>query len=272
MKNKSWIVFSILSGIFIYWGFHQILIIPTFPADHWDWIVPTTELLEYIKFRFQNLGAFTLANGVFILGVSLTGLHKRERWAWVTLVVVPLYILLLTGIIYWLFFITLPLAMFAGWALWASRGELQPTVSNRRGLGWIIVFIVGMLVLYFAYDAFFVIPTLDVRDPERGWDWLTTAPTHIEYIKLYFRVYGIHVFAFATMTLITVFFGLREGYRSAWKMLCLVPLLVIIHVFFWPWLTPLLIGVALLAGIGLGLAYPKVLEAQNGEQISPSHV
>jgi MFS superfamily sulfate permease-like transporter len=66
------------------------------------------------------------------------------------------------------------------------------------------------------------------------------------------------------MTLLAVVLGLREGYRTAWKMLWIVPLLVLVHVYFWPWLTPLLIGIAVLAGIGLGLAWPKALGNQNG--------
>jgi len=264
LKDKVWLVFAVLGGLFTYWGLHQLVIIPRTSGEHWDWLSPTPELIEYIKFRFQNLGAFTLANGLFILSLSLTGLRQRERWAWAGLVVVPFYLLFLTGIFYWLFFLTVPLVLLAGWALWASRGELMPVVSNRRGIGWAIVFVVGLLLIYFAYDNFFVIPALDVRDPERGWDWLTTVPAHIDYIKLYFRVYGIHVFAFSVMTLLAVVLGLREGYRPAWKMLWIVPLLVLVHVYFWPWLTPILIGVALLAGIGLGLAYPKALGNQNG--------
>lgn len=264
MKDKAWLVFAVIGGLFIYWGLHQLFIIPGTSGEHWDWLSPTPELIEYIKFRFQNLGAFTLANGLFILGLSLTGLRQRERWAWTGLVVVPLYLLFLTGIFYWLSFLTIPLALLAGWALWVSRGELLSIVSNRRGAGWVIVFIVGLLLVYFAYDSFFVIPSLDARDPERGWYWLTTVPAHIDYIKLYFRLYGIHVFAFSVMTLLAVVLGLREGYRTAWKMLWIVPLLVLVHVYFWPWLTPLLIGVAVLAGIGLGLAQPKGLGNQNG--------
>jgi hypothetical protein len=246
----------------------QLVVIPGTSGEYWDWLSPTPELIDYIKWRFQNMGAFTLANGLFILGVSLTGLRQRERWAWAVLVIIPIYILFLTGIFHWLFFITIPLALLASWSLGSCYGELVPVVSKRRQAGWGIVFIVGLLLVYFAYDAFFIIPALDVRDPERGWDWLTTDPAHIQYIKLYFRVYGIHVFTFSMMTLLTVVFGLREGYPPAWKILWLVPLLIIVHVFIWPWLMPILIGVALLAGIGLGLSYPKALGDQNEEKSS----
>ncbi|MBC8336568.1 MAG: hypothetical protein H8E29_15000 [Anaerolineales bacterium] len=256
VKSNSWIVFALVGFLFVGWGFHQFFVIPTY-TDHWDWLVPTPDLLEYIKFRFQNLGAFTFANGVFVLGVALTGLRKGERWAWVVLTVIPVYILFLTAIFYWLSFLTIPLALLTSWALWVSRDGLQPVVSNRRRAGWVLVFIVGLLLLYFAYDNLFVIPALDVRDPERGWDWLTTNPEHIDYIKLYFRVYGIHILVFGAMALLSVWFGLREGYRSSWQVLWLVPLLIVLHVFFWPWTAPILIAVALLAAIGLWWARPN---------------
>jgi hypothetical protein len=264
VKSNTWIVFTFIGFLFIGWGLHQIFVIPTY-TDHWAWLsTGDPEIWDYIKHRFQNHGVWTAANGLFILLVAVTGLRNRERWAWWTLTYVPVHILLLTIHFYWLFFITIPLMLITAWALWASRSDLQPGLSNRRGIGWLILFGVGLLFLYFAYDAFFVIPALDVRDPNRGWAWLTTDPEIIDYIKFYFRIYGIRVFGFAVMALLATFYGLREGYRSAWKTLWLVPLLVLVHPFLWPWLTPILIGIALLAGVGLGLAYPIKNVSQNG--------
>jgi hypothetical protein len=97
LKTQAWIKFAVFSAIFTYWGIHQIFIIPTL-QNHWDWLAPIPELIEYIHFRFRQLGAITLANGVFTFGVSLTGFRKQEQWAWGALAVVPVYILLLTAI------------------------------------------------------------------------------------------------------------------------------------------------------------------------------
>ncbi len=263
-KSNFWIVFALIGFLFIGWGLHQIFVIPTY-TDHWAWLsTGDPEIWDYIKGRFQNHGVWTAANGLFILIVALTGLRNQERWAWLTLAYVPVHILLLTIHFYWLFFITIPLMLITVWALWASRPHLSPSLSNRRCMGWLIVFVIGLLFLYFAYDNVFVIPALDVRDPNRGWDWLTTDHEIIDYIKFYFRIYGIRVFGFAVMTLLTTFYGLREGYRSAWNVLWLMPILLLIHILLWPWLTPLLLGFALFSGLGIWLAYPKAMAIENG--------
>jgi hypothetical protein len=43
----------------------------------------------------------------------------------------------------------------------------------------------------------------------------------------------------------------------------IVPVLVAVHIFFWPWLAPFLIGMVLLTCLGLWLAYPKIMAAEN---------
>lgn len=257
MKTKTWKILAVIGSLIAGWGIHQLFIIPTFPADHWDWLIPTPELIEYIKSRFQNMGLFALANGLFILWTAWTGLKNGQRWAWWTLLSVPLYLLLLTAMFYWLAIFTIPLALLAAWALWVGRNELKPVVSSRGRLGWILVFVIGLLLLYFAYDNIVVIPSLDVRDPDRGWSWLTTDPAHMDYIKLYFRVYGIHVLTFAGMVLLATWLGLREGNSSARHVLWLTPALIVIHVLFWPWVAPLLIAIALLAAGGVYWAVPR---------------
>jgi hypothetical protein len=256
MKSKIWIFFAAIGVLLSGWGIHQIFIIPASSGEQWNWLVPTPELIEYIKFRFQQLGTISLANGLFILGITLTGFRRHEQWAWSVLTAVPVYILLLTTLFYWLALFTIPAALLAAWALWAARPE-KSEAAHPHGRGWILVFVVGLLLLYFAYDNLFVIPALDVYDPNRGWDWLTTEAAHIDYIKLYFRVYGIHWMAFAGMTLLSAYVGLRKHSRSAWQVLWLVPVLIFSHIFLWPWTAPPLFGVALLATAGLWLENRK---------------
>ena len=266
VKSNAWLVFAFLGFLFIGWGLHQIFVIPTYD-DHWAWLATgDSEIWDYIKFRFQNHGLWTAANGIFILLVALTGLRNREYWAWWTLAYVPVHIILLTTLFYWLFFITIPLVFLATWSLWASRSQLRSGISNHRGFGWVILFAIGLLLLYFAYDNFFIIPALDVHDPDRGWDWLTTDPEIIDYIKFYFRVYGIRVFGFGMLTILTTVTGLRNGYRSAWIVLWTVPVLVIIHFFIWSWTAPILAGVLIIAGLGLWLSYPKIKPAPEARE------
>lgn len=262
LSQHSWKVFAGISILFIGWGLHQIFVIPTF-TDHWGWLTSDPEVVEYIKFWFRTHGIWTAVNGMFILLVAITGFRNQEQWAWWTLMYVPVHILLLTTQFYWLLFITVPLLLAAVWALWASRGQLKPSISNPRRVGWTIIFAVGLLFLYFAYDNFFVIPALGVHDPDRGWAWLTTDPEIIDYIKFYFRIFGLRVLAFGMLTIITAATGLRQGNRQAWGILFIVPMLIGLHVIVWPWMAPLLIGAILIPGIGLWLSTPK-------EKILPS--
>ena len=264
LNRNTWLLLAAIGFLFVGWGLHQIFVIPTYD-DHWAWLkTGDPEILDYIKFWFRIHGVWTAANGLLIALVASTGFRKNERWAWKVLAYVPIHLILLTTQFYWLFFITIPLLVISIWALAVSRSRLQPGHSNRRGAGWLILFAVGLLMLYFAYDNLFVIPALDVRDPDRGWAWLTTDPEIIAYIKLYFRVYGVRVFGFAVMVLLTSYYGLREGRRSAWKTLWLVPLLTLVHVVLWPWLALVLVGLALAAGLGLALSYPKAKDALDG--------
>jgi hypothetical protein len=263
LENKDWIVFAGIGVLLTYWGIHQLFIIPAFGPDHWAWLTSDLETIDYFKFWFRIQGVWTASNGIFITLIASTGFKSGERWAWWILVYVPIHVLLLTTQMYWLFIFTIPIALLLAWTLWISRSHLQPTQINRRGYGWIGLFAIGLGLLFYAYDNFIVIPALDIRDPDRGWAWLTTVPEVIDYIKFYFRIFGVRVFAFGMIILLTAVKGLRDGYHRAWRALLIVPVLVAVHIFFWPWLAPFLIGMVLLTCLGLWLAYPKIMAAEN---------
>lgn len=177
-----------MGSLLIAWGIHQIVIIPGFSPEHWAWLSSDFEIVDYIKFWFRNHGVWTTANGAFFTFIAAASFKKRTRWAWWALAYLPVHIILLTTQFFWLFFITIPLVLLSVWALWVTRDDLQPESSHRRNYGWVFFMVIGLGTLYFAYDNFFVIPALDVRDPDRGWAWLTTDPEIIDYIKFYFRV------------------------------------------------------------------------------------
>ena len=52
---------------------------------------------------------------------------------------------------------------------------------------WEFLFVIGLALLFYAYDNIFVIPALSPDDPARGWEWLTRDPEVISYIKWWFR-------------------------------------------------------------------------------------
>jgi len=260
VNPHAWKFLAAVGLVFVVWGIQQIVSIPLNDPDHWNWLTADLESIAYFKFQARNRGFWSLANGIFFTVIAATAFRKRERWAWLVMSYLPIHIFLLTLLAYWMFFISIPLIALAGWALWVSRDQMLLAQPKQRGIGWILLLVVGLGFLYFAFDNFFIVPALDPNDPDRGWGWLTTNPEVIDYIKFHFRFFGIRVFGFAMLTLLTAATGLRSGSRAAWVALWIAPILVGIHIFLWPWTAPILIGVILFAGVGLWLSYPITKE------------
>ena len=105
---------------------------------------------------------------------------------------------------------------------------------------WILIFVVGLAFLFFAYDNIIVIPNLAPDDPDRGWDWLTRDPEVIDYIKFWFRNFGLWVLAVAIHILVVSATGYRTGEKWAFYSLLYLPVHIVIHMFIWPWTTPIL--------------------------------
>lgn len=116
---------------------------------------------------------------------------------------------------------------------------------------WVLLFLVGLLIAYFAYDNLLVIPILDPADPERGWRWLTTDPEVIEYIKFWFRNFGFWVLAVAVFVMVISATGFRKGERWAWYSLLYLPVHIAIHMVIWPWTIPILAVLMLMTLAGL---------------------
>ena len=119
---------------------------------------------------------------------------------------------------------------------------------------WVLLFIVGLGFLYYAYDNIVLIPALDPADPDRGWAWLMTDPQVIEYIKFWFRNFGIWVLAVAVFVMVISATGFRQGERWAWYSLLYLPVHIVIHMFIWPWTIPFL-GILMIVTL-LGLLLP----------------
>lgn len=105
---------------------------------------------------------------------------------------------------------------------------------------WVLPFLVGLGIAYFAYDNLVVIPGLDPADPERGWAWLTADPEVIDYIKFWFRNFGIWVLAVSVFVLVISATGFRRGERWAWYSLLYLPVHIGTHMAIWPWMIPIL--------------------------------
>lgn len=124
-----------------------------------------------------------------------------------------------------------------------------------KQFGWIVFLVIGALILLFAaYNAFYI-PALDPADPDEGWEWLTTDPEIIEYIKFNFRVQGMWQFGYGLLVMAA--FVLRRGSRWAWLGLWSVPLVLVFMFFMMPWTLPFIM-LPMAAGIGaLILSRPR---------------
>jgi hypothetical protein len=118
---------------------------------------------------------------------------------------------------------------------------------------WVLGFIVGLCIAYFAYDNLIAIPALPADHPDRGWLWLTSDPEVIEYIQTWFRNFGIWVLAVAIFVIVISITGFRQGQRWAWYSLLYLPVHIGIQMFIWPWTIPVLSVLMLLTLAGLFL-------------------
>lgn len=120
---------------------------------------------------------------------------------------------------------------------------------------WILLFAVGLALLFYAYDNIIVIPALSPNDPDRGWEWLTRDPEVIDYIKFWFRLFGFWVLAVTVQVLVISATGYRKGQKWAFYSLLYLPVHVVIHMFIWPWLAPILAIILLMIIAGLVLPF-----------------
>jgi hypothetical protein len=130
---------------------------------------------------------------------------------------------------------------------------------------WVVLFVVGLGLLFYAYDNIVVIPSIDPDDPERGWGWLTSDPEVIEYIKFWFRNFGIWVLAVGVFVTVISATGFRLNERWAWFSLLYLPVHIGIHMVIWPWTFPILVVFLILTVIGLVLPIRTFFPHQKGE-------
>jgi len=128
-------------------------------------------------------------------------------------------------------------------------------IKHLSKYAWVLLMMVGLSFVYYAYDNIIVIPALSPTDPERGWAWLTTDPEVIDYIKYWFRIFGIWVFAVAVFIMAISVTGFRKGEKWAFFSLLYVPIHIVFHMFLWPWTIPILAVILLLTVSGLMLPY-----------------
>lgn len=75
---------------------------PADPERGWAWLTTDPKVIDYIKFWFRNLGYWVLAVAVFAIIISITGFRQGERWAWYSLLYLPIHLGIHMAIFPWL--------------------------------------------------------------------------------------------------------------------------------------------------------------------------
>jgi hypothetical protein len=99
---------------------------------------------------------------------------------------------------------------------------------------WILILLIGLLFLYYAYDNIVTIPNLERFDPDRGWGWLTRDAEVVEYIQFQFRFMGLWVLLSGLMVTTIAATGFRKRQTWAWYSLLFIP----VHLLAFAWLAP----------------------------------
>jgi hypothetical protein len=101
MKNihqYAWILLFFVGLALAFYAYDNLVVIqsldPADPNRGWAWLTTDPDVIEYIKFLFIILGYWVLAVSIFVLVISSTGYRKGERWAWYSLLYLPIHIII----------------------------------------------------------------------------------------------------------------------------------------------------------------------------------
>jgi hypothetical protein len=80
-------------GIYAYYNLFTIPgLDPTDPDRGWAWLTADPDVIEYIKWWFRTLGFWVLAVAVLVMVISATGYRTGQKWAWYSLLYLPVHV------------------------------------------------------------------------------------------------------------------------------------------------------------------------------------
>jgi hypothetical protein len=128
MKNGSWLIFLGLGLLIVAFSLYSLLFLPANvnSGDQLNWLTSDAEVLEFVGWNFRIQGAWQLAFGAMVIITAVTGLRRREQWAWYALWSVPLMLVLVTVFMIWIIPFTAVLFLIAAGALLLSRPMFSP--------------------------------------------------------------------------------------------------------------------------------------------------
>ena len=99
MKNigrYAWLLLFTVGLGFAGYAYYNLVTIPALdPADPdrgWAWLTSDPDVIDYIKWWFRTLGFWVLAVAIFVMVISSTGYRKGQKWAWYSLLYLPVHV------------------------------------------------------------------------------------------------------------------------------------------------------------------------------------
>jgi hypothetical protein len=98
LQKHAWVLLFAVGLLLLVYAYDNIVVLSTMPPDDpergWAWLTQEPEILDYIQMWFRTFGLWVLAVAVFVLVVSATGYRSGQRWAFFSLLYMPVHILI----------------------------------------------------------------------------------------------------------------------------------------------------------------------------------
>jgi hypothetical protein len=106
LQRYAWIFLFAVGLALLYYAYDNIIAIPALspndPERGWEWLTRDPEVIDYIKFWFRLFGFWVLAVAVQVLVISATGYRKGQKWAFYSMLYLPVHVVIHMFIWPWL--------------------------------------------------------------------------------------------------------------------------------------------------------------------------
>ena len=98
LQKYAWVFLFAIGLALLFYAYDNIFVIPALspddPARGWEWLTRDPEVISYIKWWFRTLGFWVLAVAIHVLVVSATGYRAGQKWAFYSLLYLPVLVII----------------------------------------------------------------------------------------------------------------------------------------------------------------------------------
>jgi len=92
LQDGFWLIFLLFGLLQMSSGLQSLCILCREP-EHWNWLSNDPEVLDYLNVTWRWIGVTSMAFGLILLVITVTGYVRRERWAWFVMWIWPAYLI-----------------------------------------------------------------------------------------------------------------------------------------------------------------------------------